>query len=201
MTIRSATFAISAHTFAQCPESELPEFAFIGRSNVGKSSLLNRIAGKGPLAKVSATPGHTKMINFYTINGEWSLVDLPGYGFAQKDLADRERFQQLILDYLGGRENLVSVFVLIDSRHPPQKLDLEFTRWLLMEDVPFVLVFTKTDKPSASEVKKNVQLFTDTFAELGISPPRMFLTSSETGAGRIELLKFIQDELAALEEE
>ncbi len=201
MTIRSATFEISASTFAQCPESELPEFAFIGRSNVGKSSLLNRIAGKGPLAKVSATPGHTKMINFYTINSEWSLVDLPGYGFAQKDLADRIRFQQLILDYLGGRENLVSVFVLIDSRHPPQKLDLEFTRWLLMEDVPFVLVFTKTDKPSAGEVKRNIQLFTDTFADLGISAPRVFQTSSETGAGRMELLKYIQDELAALEEE
>jgi len=198
MNIRSATFQLSAVTLETCPVSELPEFAFIGRSNVGKSSLLNRIAGKGPLAKVSATPGHTKTLNFYNVNGDWTLVDLPGYGYAEKDLADRERFQALILDYLGNRKNLAWVFVLIDSRHSPQAIDLEFVSWLLTADVPFVLVFTKTDKPKASEVRRNIELFQENFTKLGISSPRVILSSATTGVGRGELLKFIEDELKAL---
>lgn len=199
MTIHSATFILSADRLAGCPEPMLPEFAFIGRSNVGKSSLINRIAGKGPIAKVSATPGHTKTLNFYDINDEWTLVDLPGYGYAQKDLAHRKHFEALIVDYLSHRENLAHIFVLIDSRHPPQTIDREFVLWLVQNDLPFALVFTKIDKPKPSEVRRHQELFLEIFNDLGVSAPRVFLTSSETGEGRFDLLKFIQDELAALE--
>ena len=146
MQIRSAQFVISATDLDGCPDPDVPEFAFIGRSNVGKSSLINRLTGQAGLAKVSATPGHTKTLNFFLINRDWHLVDLPGYGFAQKNLAARERFEEMIIDYLEQRESLIRVFVLIDSRLPMQKLDKDFVQWLIGADIDFAIVFTKVDK-------------------------------------------------------
>jgi GTP-binding protein len=150
MQIRSAQFVISATDLDGCPDPDVPEFAFIGRSNVGKSSLINRLTGQAGLAKVSATPGHTKTLNFFLINRDWHLVDLPGYGFAQKNLAARERFEEMIIDYLEQRESLIRVFVLIDSRLPMQKLDRDFVQWLIGADIDFALVFTKVDKTKPS---------------------------------------------------
>ncbi len=191
MTPQKVEFETSAPTFRECPESDLPEFAFIGRSNVGKSSLINRVSGRPGLAKVSPTPGHTKTINFFSVDGLWTLVDLPGYGYAQKDAAARARFERLILDYLEHREPLAQAFVLIDSRHPPQAIDQEFVRWMLQVDVPFSLVFTKIDRVKPAELERHIGLFTKTFEDLGLSPVRVFRTSSETGVGRFELLQFI----------
>jgi GTP-binding protein len=190
-TIQKVEFETSAPTFRECPDCDLPEFAFIGRSNVGKSSLINRISGRPGLAKVSPTPGHTKTLNFFNVDGLWSLVDLPGYGYAQKDAAARDRFERLIVDYLEHRESLAQAFVLIDSRHPPQAIDQEFVRWMLQVGVPFSLVFTKIDRVKPAELERHVELFAKTFEELGLSPVRTFRTSSETGAGRFDLLKFI----------
>ncbi len=159
MNVTNVRFQISAPDLASCPDSELREFAFIGRSNVGKSSLLNMLAGAKTLAKVSATPGHTQLINFFPVNSAWTLVDLPGYGYARTAGGDRDRFQQMIAGYLTGRENLAGVFVLIDSRHPPQQIDLEFVQWLITESVPFALVFSKADTVKAGLLQKNIELF------------------------------------------
>ena len=153
MRIQSAKFELSALSLDTCPASKLPEFAFIGRSNVGKSSLLNLLSNQNALARVSKTPGRTREINFFTINGNWSLVDLPGYGYAKASAADRERFNVFVSDYLVLRENLCCAFVLLDSRHQPQKIDLEFVRWLVDNEIPFALVFTKTDKVKPNVVK------------------------------------------------
>ncbi|MES2571956.1 MAG: ribosome biogenesis GTP-binding protein YihA/YsxC [Verrucomicrobiota bacterium] len=195
MKIRSASFQISAATLDSCPDSELPEFAFIGRSNVGKSSLLNMLTSKEGLAKVSATPGHTRLINFFTINETWSLVDLPGYGYAATQRLERGKFEEMISDYLGKRPNLVSVFVLIDSRHAPQAIDLEFVQWLVSQQVALSLVFTKIDKSKPKQVQGNIELFLQTIAEWCPAPPPVFTTSIETGSGRREILGFIQKAL------
>ncbi len=192
MLIRSATFQISAPNLASCPVSTLPEFAFIGRSNVGKSSLLNLLVGSKGLAKVSATPGHTQLINFFTINLAWTLVDLPGYGFAKTLKGDRDRFQDMIAEYLSGRTNLACVFVLIDSRHAPQRIDLEFVRWLMDVPAPLALVFTKIDKIKPGQVKKNIELFEQEITNWSRELPVIFTTSSETKSGRAELLDFIE---------
>lgn len=192
MHIRSATFQISAPNLESCPVSDLPEFAFIGRSNVGKSSLLNLLAGGKDLAKVSATPGHTQLINFFSVNKTWSLVDLPGYGFAKTLKGDRDRFQDMIAEYLSGRTNLACVFVLIDSRHTPQKIDLEFVQWLMEVPAPLVLVFTKTDMTSAGAVKKNIELFEEAIASWGGEIPVIFTSSAKTRSGRPELLEYIE---------
>lgn len=192
MHIRSATFQISAPNLASCPVSATPEFAFIGRSNVGKSSLLNLVAGGKGLAKVSATPGHTQLINFFTINQSWTLVDLPGYGFAKTLKGDRDRFQDMIAEYLSGRANLACVFVLIDSRHTPQRIDLEFVQWLMDVPAPLALVFTKIDKIKPGQVKKNIELFEQEITRWGSELPVIFTTSSETKFGRGELLDFIE---------
>lgn len=191
MIIRSATFQISSPNLESCPDSDLPEFAFIGRSNVGKSTLLNMLAGKNGLAKVSATPGHTQLINFFTINNAWSLVDLPGYGYAKTLKADQASFEAMIEGYLSRRTNLAWVFVLIDSRHTPQLIDLEFVQWLTSAQVPMVLVFTKTDKPKAKEVQKNIALFQEKIALWCPVPPQVFTTSAEARTGRQPLLDFI----------
>lgn len=191
MHIRSATFQISAPDLASCPASLLPEFAFIGRSNVGKSSLLNMLAGRKELAKVSPMPGFTQLINFFSMDDTWSLVDLPGYGFAKTGKSERERFQQMIADYLSSRENLSCVFVLIDSRHTPQQIDLDFVQWLMNGQTPLALVFTKTDMTKASLVKSNITLFEDRLTALGLGLPLVFTTSSKTKSGRPELLDFI----------
>ena len=191
MKANSAKFQTSAPNLAACPESELREFAFIGRSNVGKSSLLNMLAGAKALAKVSGTPGHTQLINFFTVNDAWTLVDLPGYGYAKTAATERDRFQQMIAAYLCGRTNLAGVFVLIDSRHPPQKIDLEFVEWLSSEAVPFALVFSKVDKVKAALLQENIALFLDAIAPWCAEPPKVFTTSVENGTGRRELLDFI----------
>ena len=196
MHIKSATFQISAPSLEACPVSELPEFAFVGRSNVGKSSLLNMLVGGKTLAKVSATPGHTQLINFFSMNGEWSLVDLPGYGFAKTAGPDRERFQDMIATYLSGRTNLARVFVLIDSRHRPQQIDLDFIQWLTSVAVPVALVFTKTDLMKAGAVQKNIDLFREEVSAWCEIPPRIFTSSSTTGTGRRELLECIEQSLA-----
>ena len=192
MNIRSATFQISAPNLASCPVSDLPEFAFIGRSNVGKSSLLNMLVGGKDLARVSATPGHTQLINFFSMNNTWSLVDLPGYGFAKTAKTERDRFQDMIADYLSGRTNLACAFVLIDSRHKPQQIDLDFVQWLKHGPAPFALVFTKTDMMKAGQVKKNIELFEGHMSEWCQELPRVFTSSSKTRSGRPELLEFIE---------
>jgi GTP-binding protein len=195
MNIRSATFQISAPDLASCPVSELPEFAFIGRSNVGKSSLLNLLVGGQVLAKVSATPGHTKLINFFSMDRTWSLVDLPGYGFAKTAKMERERFQQMIAEYLTGRANLACVFVLIDSRHTPQQIDLDFLQWLMDAGAPHALVFTKTDLSRPNQVKKNIELFEAEIAAWGRQIPAVFASSAKTRSGRSQLLEFIEQTL------
>lgn len=192
MHIRSATFQISAPDLRSCPDADLPEVAVIGRSNVGKSSLLNMLTGQKALAKVSPKPGHTKLINFFEIDGAWNLVDLPGYGYAKTSHAERARFQQTIAEYLSGRPSLVTVLVLIDSRHSPQLIDLEFIQWLMEGDVPATLVFTKADMSKPNQVKKNIALFMEQIAPwCGVTPP-IFSTSSKTRTGRAELLAHLE---------
>lgn len=195
MNITSAKFLISAPDLASCPASELREFAFIGRSNVGKSSLLNMLTNAKALAKVSATPGHTQLINFFTINSAWTLVDLPGYGYAKKKPGGKDHFARMISAYLTGRENLAGVFVLIDSRHTPQQIDLEFVQWLLEESVPFALVFSKTDKVKPGLLEKHIELFQGAISAWCRTLPRVFKTSAETRDGRRELLAFIGEAL------
>jgi GTP-binding protein len=196
MKIKSAVFERSATDLASCPRWALPEFAFIGRSNVGKSSLINSLTQRRDLAKVSNTPGKTQLINFFVINGTWSLVDLPGYGYAKLAQVQRFDFNESSADFLEGRRNLRRVFVLLDSRLPPQAIDLEFVRWLDATRVPFACVFTKTDKQSASHAQVNVELFKQQMAEWRADMPGVFLTSARTGSGRTELLGYIEQALA-----
>lgn len=196
MKIKSAVFTLSAPSLALCPPALQLEFAFIGRSNVGKSSLINTLASQRDLALVSNTPGKTKLINFFLLNGTWSLVDLPGYGFAEGVKSVEAGFAQLIVDYLTQRPTLAQVFVLIDSRLPPQAIDLEFLEWLGKEAVPYALVFTKSDKQSASATASSVARFLRHVTPAGTVPPRHFITSSKTQQGRSELLTFIEQVLA-----
>jgi GTP-binding protein len=191
MKINSAIFKTSAPDFESCPSSDFPEFAFIGRSNVGKSSLINMITGRGDLAKVSSKPGHTQLINFFLINESWCLIDLPGYGYARTGKENRVRFEGLIIDYMTKRTNLECVFVLLDSRLPPQVIDLEFVHWLFSKGVPAVLVFTKADAPKASELKKNVELFQKSMSKWCKTTPKVVITSSKSKIGRVELLDVI----------
>jgi GTP-binding protein len=197
MKVASAEFVTSAAEMVGWPESELPEFAFIGRSNVGKSSLLNMLAQRKGLAKVSSTPGATQLINFFAINRSWHMVDLPGYGYSKTPQRIREGFQAMVTDYLTQRDQLKCVFVLIDSRHTPQRIDLEFAEWLALSGIPFVLAFTKSDKSKAAKVKANVAAFLEAFAERVDGEPRTFLTSAEKGTGRGEVLEFIDQALRA----
>ncbi len=197
MNITSAVFECSAPDLESCPAETLPEFAFIGRSNVGKSSLLNALAGKKGLARVSDTPGFTKLINFFIINKTWRLVDLPGYGFAQVAREHKAKFNSAVNNYLSKRGNLSGVFVLIDSRHPPQDLDLEFVHWLGGQSVALVLVFTKTDKVSKEVVQKNVGLFQESIAEWFESPPEVFTCSSVNRDGLSELLGVVDEIIAS----
>jgi len=196
MKIKSAVFDVSAPDLKSCPKSALPEFAFIGRSNVGKSSLINLLAERRELAMVSDTPGKTKLINFFTINNRWSLVDLPGYGYAEVARRDRHKFNEAVADYLGQRTNIFCVFVLIDSRLPPQNIDLEFVNWLGSCSVPFVLVFTKADKQSAAKTDANIALFKQSLTvQVGV-PLQTFISSSKTKAGRTDILGFIEQTLS-----
>lgn len=193
MKILSAVFHSSAPDLAACPESARPEFAFIGRSNVGKSSLINMLTNHSHLAKVSGTPGKTRLINFFTINNRWSLVDLPGYGYAKINKGQRHEFNQAVADYLEGRPNLACVFVLIDSRLPAQTIDLQFIRWLVTTGVAFDLIFTKTDKQSASQTSSKVAAFKRSLTEAGISVPHTVTTSATKSTGRMEVLKRVAE--------
>jgi GTP-binding protein len=195
MVIKSAEYVISSPAIAQCPEPDKPEFAFIGRSNVGKSSLINMITGFQKLAKTSGTPGKTQLINHFIINREWFLVDLPGYGFAKVSQTARNRWEQMIENYLRKRENLLNVFVLVDSRHSPQKIDLEFVNQLGKWEIPFCLVFTKADKESQKIVSQNIRLFLDKMRETWQFLPRHFVTSTIKKMGREKILEFIADTL------
>jgi GTP-binding protein len=195
MKIKSAVFDLSSPDLKSCPKWALPEFAFIGRSNVGKSSLINMLAERRELAKVSVTPGKTKLINFFIINDTWSLVDLPGYGYAAVGQGERDQFTQSVSDYLEHRKNIFCVLALIDSRLPPQRIDLQFIRWLVDRSVPYVLVFTKTDKQSATRSQANVDLFTKTLVEGGVEVPEVFQSSAKTKTGRNEILGFIEQTL------
>lgn len=188
MKIKSAEFEVSAPDLRSCPQWALPEFALIGRSNVGKSSLINQLTGRRALAQVSNTPGKTKLINFFVINGAWSLVDLPGYGYAQVGQQRRLEFHQSIADFLCQRSNLRGVFVLIDARLPPQAIDLEFLRWLDGCRVHYEVVFTKIDKQSASQTHASLDTFRKALGEWRVDPAAIVLTSSQTGSGRTELL-------------
>jgi GTP-binding protein len=198
VNISSAIFDCSAPDLDSCPDETLPEFAFIGRSNVGKSSLLNLLAGEQGLARVSPTPGFTKLINIFTMNKCWRLVDLPGYGFAKVSRGRSARFNQAVSNYLEHRPNLCLVFALIESGLEPQKIDLEFVAWLARHAVPFVLVFTKTDKVSAATAQANIAAFTDCISAWFEKLPAIFTCSANTRQGRPELLGVIDDELAAI---
>ncbi|MFO1487700.1 MAG: ribosome biogenesis GTP-binding protein YihA/YsxC [Verrucomicrobiota bacterium] len=198
MEISSAVFDRSAPDLASCPDESLPEFAFIGRSNVGKSSLLNMLAGRDRLARVSPRPGFTRLINFFTMNRTWRLVDLPGYGFAEGARKDRKIFNRAVGDYLAHRPSLACVFALIDSGLTPQAIDLEFIAWLTERQLPFVLVFTKTDRGTPESVRANVQAFKDAVAGWYQQMPESFECSAETGQGRAALLKMIGETLAAV---
>jgi GTP-binding protein len=195
--LSSAIFDRSAPDLDSCPDESLPEFAFIGRSNVGKSSLLNLLAGKGALARVSPVPGFTKLINLFTINKTWRLVDLPGYGFAHVARENKTLFNEAVNDYLKHRPNLCCVFALLDSGLAPQKIDLEFVEWLTRHAVPFVLVFTKTDRGTPDEVQANIAAFTACIAGWFEKLPEIYQCSSTTRYGRSELLGVIGATLAA----
>jgi GTP-binding protein len=194
--ITSAIFDRSAPDLESCPDESLPEFAFIGRSNVGKSSLLNMLAGKHGLAKVSSTPGHTKLINMFTINRSWRLVDLPGYGYAHVARKDKARFNEAVNNYLLKRENLYCVFALIDSSLPPQKIDLEFVHWLIANSIPFVLVFTKTDTVKPGRMRTHIQAFTDHVAEWCETLPEVYTCSTVDRSGGRDLFRVIERAMA-----
>ena len=193
MLIRDARFISSNTQLSACPPPDRPEYAFIGRSNVGKSSLLNMLTGRNGRAKISSTPGKTQVINHFMINEEWYLVDLPGYGYARVSKSSRADWGKMINAYLTRRENLTCVCVLLDSRHPPQAVDLEFMEKLGEDGVPFVMVFTKTDKQSLTRTKELLAIYLAKMGETWDELPRYFLTSAETGAGRDELLDFITE--------
>ena len=192
MEIKSATFTISSAKLSQCPQDDKMEFAFIGRSNVGKSSLINMLTGHKGLAKTSATPGKTLLINHFLINGEWYIIDLPGYGFAKRSKSVQRRIDDMITSYILHREQLVNVFLLIDVRHEPQKIDTEFMNWLGENGVPFSIVFTKADKLSASKLRANVDAYLQSLLDTWEELPPYFVTSSEKKQGREPLLDYIE---------
>jgi len=195
MKITSSEFEVSSPNLEGCPKLLLPEFALIGRSNVGKSSLVNLITQRRELAKVSDLPGKTKLINFFVINRNWRLVDLPGYGYAKVQVERRLEFNEAVATYLQQRENLCCVFVLIDSRLPPQKIDLDFLRWLEGCQIPFALIFTKTDKQSVSKTKANVEVFKLAVGEWRRSLPDVLLSSAEKRIGREDILGYVEAKL------
>lgn len=192
MEIRSAEFVISSSRADMCPQTDLPEYAFIGRSNVGKSSLINMLTGRKGLAMTSSTPGKTLLINHYCVNGEWYLVDLPGYGYAKRGKKEMEKLYNLINHYVCDRQQLTCLFVLIDSRLTPQQIDLDFIQFLGEQQVPFCIVFTKADKNKQGETRKNVDRFLRTLHEEWEELPPHFVTSSEKRMGRNELLGYIE---------
>lgn len=191
MEIRNAEFVISAPMVSMCPKDSKPEYAFIGRSNVGKSSLINMLCNNKKLAKTSATPGKTLLINHFIINKEWYLVDLPGYGFAKRSKKEIAKLEQMINGYILQREQLVNLFVLVDIRLEAQKIDLEFIDWLGSSSVPFAIIFTKADKLTKMKVHANVDAYKKKLSETWDELPPMFITSSENKTGRDEVLDYI----------
>ena len=191
MEITSAEFVISNSRADMCPKSDLPEYAFIGRSNVGKSSLINMLTKNSKLAMTSSTPGKTLLINHFLINKQWHLVDLPGYGYAQRGKKMMEKIQKLIEYYVLEREEMTCLFVLVDSRLKPQKIDLEFMEWLGENGVPFGIIFTKADKQTINKTKQNVEFYLNTLREQWEELPPYFVSSSEKGTGRDENLDYI----------
>ncbi|SHJ48193.1 ribosome biogenesis GTP-binding protein YihA/YsxC [Pseudozobellia thermophila] len=193
MQIKSANFVISNTDVAKCPNELLPEYAFIGRSNVGKSSLINMLTERKSLAKTSGRPGKTQLINHFKINDNWFLVDLPGYGYARVSKKSKKTFQKYITDYFAKREQLVCAFVLVDIRHEPQKIDMEFMEWLAENAVPFCIIFTKADKLKPKAIERNVNTYLDKLLSgAWEEAPSYFITSSSKGIGRNELLAYIE---------
>ena len=192
MKVKDAKFVMSNTDYTKCPEPNMPEYAFIGRSNVGKSSLINALTNRKSLAKTSGKPGKTQLINHFKINQDWYLVDLPGYGYASVSKSMRAEFQKFLRDYLVKRPNLVCTFVLLDSRLEPQKLDVEFMHWLLDYGIPFVLVFTKTDKLNNHTFLKNMKRYEEIMLETWEELPPRFYTSSVNKSGTGEILEFVE---------
>ena len=193
MDIKSAKFEISNSDYRKCPDSNMHEYAFIGRSNVGKSSLINMLTGRKSLAMTSSTPGKTMLINHFRINDSGYIVDLPGYGYAQRGKESRAQLQRMIQGYILNRTQMTNLFLLIDSRHSPQKIDMEFMEWLAENGVPFSIVFTKTDKLSKENARKNVESYCNKLLETWESLPPVFVTSSTQGSGKEELLAYIDE--------
>lgn len=193
MEIKNATFVVSNSDYRKCPDTRLPEYAFIGRSNVGKSSLINMLTNNKSLAKTSVKPGKTQLINHFLINKTWYLVDLPGYGYARTSKASRMEWQAMINDYILNRETLANLFVLIDSRIPPQKIDIEFINYMGAHGVPLIVIFTKTDKQKQSETAATVNNMKRVLSETWEELPEMILTSSVTRTGRNKLLDRIDE--------
>lgn len=193
MEIKEAQFIVSNSDVAKCPPPDRAEYAFIGRSNVGKSSLINMLTTKKNLAKTSGRPGKTQLINHFLINKEWYLVDLPGYGYAKVPKAERLKWEKFLKRYILKRENLYCLFVLIDSRHEAQKVDLEFMEWLGISGIPFSIIFTKTDKLRPEELEANLKAYEEKMFETWETMPGYFISSSETGAGKDEILDFIEN--------
>lgn len=192
MEIKSAEFIISNAVVSKCPDTNNPEYAFIGRSNVGKSSLINMLTGRSKLAKTSATPGKTMLINHFLINNEWYLVDLPGYGYAKRSKKDKDKLEIMISSYILKREQMINLFLLIDCRHEPQKIDLEFMEWLGENGVPFSIVFTKADKLGGGKLKQNISHYLKELKKQWEELPPYFITSSENKTGRQEILDYIE---------
>jgi GTP-binding protein len=191
MQINTSRFIMSNTRLEKCPKPDLPEYAFIGRSNVGKSSLINMLTGRKTLAKISGKPGKTQVINHFLINELWYLVDLPGYGYAKVPKSQREKWENFVVDYIVGRENLMCLFVLIDTRIDPQKIDLDFIDFLGNNGIPFIIIFTKTDKITANQVQKNIAAFKKEMLKTWESMPEFIISSSKSGLGKEEILDFI----------
>lgn len=191
MIVNSARFVISNTDVKKCPDGSRHEYAFIGRSNVGKSSLINMLTGRKGLAMTSATPGKTMLINHFLVNDDWYIVDLPGYGYARRGLESRKKLQDIIEGYILHRQQMTNLFVLIDSRHEPQKIDMDFFRWLGENGIPFSIVFTKTDKLGKEACKRNIEAYCSALLEEWEELPPVFKTSSVSGEGRDNILDYI----------
>lgn len=192
MKIKSAEFVVSNTEVSKCPDSKLPEYAFIGRSNVGKSSLINMLTERKNLAKTSGRPGKTQLINHFLINKTWHLVDLPGYGYARVSKSAKKTFQKFITAYFEKREQMICAFVLIDSRHKPQPIDLEFMQWLGEHQVPFCIIFTKADKMKPKALERNINDYQAEMLQTWTEMPQFFISSSSSGMGREEILGYIE---------
>lgn len=193
MVIKTAEFVKSSGKWQECPEANLPEYAFIGRSNVGKSSLINAMMNHKDLAKTSGTPGKTQLINHFLVNQNWYLTDLPGYGYARVSKSMRRDFEKINTNYILNRKNLVNLFVLVDSRHTPQQIDLEFIEWCGESGVPFAIIFTKADKLKPNTLNDNVEHYKNELLKTWEEVPEMYITSAEKKMGGVEILKFISD--------